>query len=84
MLFKVAYSHLFPGAAVTVEDDGGQDGAGQIEFADGSAALARWRRDAGAITLDVPSYRTAKGTDVDARRWSLTLGEGGTWRAARA
>ena len=83
MRFSFSHSHAFPGCRVTAEDDGAAEEAGMIEFGDGVTVIGAWRRDGDGVLLDIPSYRTARGTDVAAHGWRLTRGEDGDWRARR-
>lgn len=55
-----------------------------VEFADGVTVLAAWHAAGEDIVLDIPSYRTAKGTQVKGRTWRLVRGKEGVWRAERA
>lgn len=75
-------SHAYPGGRVAVTDDGGEDVA-IVEFADGVTVPARLSRAGDALLVEVPAYRTARGTGIDARRWRVARGADGTWRAAR-
>ena len=45
--------------------------------------IGEWRPDGDDILLDVPRYRTSKGTTVDARGWRLARNEKGDWRSHR-
>lgn len=84
MRFLFPHSHAFPGGRVVVEDD---DKAGPeclVEFGDGVTVIAQWRPAGDAIRLSVPTYRTAKGTQVAARNWRLARRKDGVWRSERA
>mgnify|MGYP001252258857 CR=1 FL=1 len=83
MRFVFPHSHAFPGGRVLVEDDGAAAGAGEVEFADGSVVVAAWRQEGDDFQLEVPTYRTARGTEVAARRWRLAKGRDGVWRTRR-
>ena len=83
MRFVFPHSHAFAGGRVLVEDDGAAAGAGEVEFADGSVVVAAWRQEGDDFQLEVPSYRTARGTEVAARRWRVTEGRDGVWRTRR-
>lgn len=83
MRFVFTHSHAFPMGTVVVEGDerGGCDGL--VTFADGVTLVAEWYRDGGEILLDIPSYRTAKGTAIGPHRWRLSQKPDGTWRSDR-
>ncbi|WP_121062081.1 hypothetical protein [Chachezhania antarctica] len=83
MRFAFPHSHAFRGGRVTVEDDGGAPPACLVEFSDGVTVMGEFRHDGPDIVLDVPAYRTSKGTDVGARRWRLSRSEAGVWRTTR-
>ena len=51
--------------------------------ADGSVVVAAWRQEGDDFQLEVPTYRTARGTEVAARRWRLAKGRDGVWRTRR-
>ena len=83
MRFSFPYSHAFPNGRVIVKDDGVKEPRCMVEFADGTTVIAAWRPGKEDIALDMPDYRTAKGTRVSARRWRLVRGSDGIWRAKR-
>ncbi|WP_374579110.1 hypothetical protein [Phenylobacterium sp.] len=83
MRFVFPHSHAFPGGRVMVEEDGAVGSAGEVEFADGSVVAAAWRRDGNDFDLEVPTYLTARGTEVAARRWRVVQGRDGVWRTRR-
>lgn len=83
MRFVFTHSHAFPKGTVIVEGGTGSGSDGLVEFSDGVNLVAEWWRDGEAIVLDIPSYRTAKGTVVAAHRWRLTRRADGTWRSDR-
>jgi hypothetical protein len=83
MRFVFPHSHAFPGGRVLVEDDGAAAGEVEVEFADGSVVVAVWRQEGDDFQLEVPTYRTARGTEVAARRWRLAKGRDGVWRTRR-
>ncbi|WP_411033998.1 hypothetical protein [Shinella sp. BYT-45] len=84
MRFSFPHSHAFPGGRVTVEDAAAAEGSCVVEFGDGIVLIGEWRPAGTDIELDVPAYRTAKGTKIDARRWRLVQGGDGLWRSQRA
>ncbi len=84
MRFKFPHSHAFPGGHVVVEDDAKAGPECLVEFGDGVIVIAEWRLASGAIHLSIPAYRTAKGTQVEARNWSLVQRKDGVWRSERA
>lgn len=79
MRFTFTHSHAFPGGIAVIERN--SESGGQVDFADGSAVDAEWWEDGEDLILDVPSYRTAKGHPIDARRWRLIQSADGTWRS---
>lgn len=83
MRFVFTHSHAFPMGTVIVE--GGTEFVvdGLVEFSDGVSLIAEWWRDGEDIILDIPSYRTTKGTAVSAHRWRLTRRQDETWRSHR-
>ena len=83
MRFTFPHSHAFPGGRVAVAEEGGDPAACMVEFSDGVTVIAGYRRIGEDIVLDVPSYRTSKGTLVAARRWRNSKRSDGIWRTAR-
>ena len=83
MRFVFTHSHAFPRGTVIVETDAESGADGLVEFSDGVSLIAEWWRDGEDIILDIPSYRTAKGTAVGPHRWQLTRKPDGTWRSHR-
>ena len=83
MRFLFPYSHAFPNGRVTVDDDGATQPVCLVEFSDGTTVLSTWHREKENIDLDIPDYRTAKGTRVSARRWRLVRGLDGIWLTKR-
>ncbi|HRN83226.1 MAG TPA: hypothetical protein PK857_00280 [Hyphomicrobium sp.] len=83
MRFTFPHSHAFRRGRVVVEDDKAAGPDCLVEFGDGVTVIAEWRRDGEAILLNIPTYRTAKGTQVAARSWRLGKGKDGTWRSER-
>jgi hypothetical protein len=77
-----SHSHLYPGARCRAEGCL-RDGPVAVTFADGM-------RVAGHLadgTLSLAAYRTARGTEIAARRWAVAVGEpddGGTPLRIRA
>ena len=83
MRFTFPHSHAFRRGRVAVDDDGKAGPEGLVEFGDGITVAAQWRTEDDAIRLDVPDYRTAKGTLVTARTWRLVRDKRGVWRSER-
>ncbi|MGO4562991.1 hypothetical protein [Rhizobiales bacterium 3FA27D7] len=83
MRFAFPHSHAFPRGRVDVEDDGSGGPECLVEFGDGMTVIARWHRNGEAIDLNVPTYRTARGTQVAAHDWRLSRRKDGVWRAER-
>ena len=71
MRFRFPHSHAFPGGRVSIEEDGRAGPECLVEFGDGVTVIADWQRIGADIVLNVPSHRTAKGTQVSARTWRL-------------
>ncbi len=82
MRFSFPHSHAFPGGRVTVDEDDAAEGACEVEFA-GVTVIGAWSREGAALHLDVPTYRTAHGTQVTGRRWRIARGKDGGWRSQR-
>lgn len=82
MIFRFADSHAYPGCGVTLAPATGDDMA---EFADGSAAPAHWEPDAvsDGYVVDLGAYRTARGTDIAAKRWRVGRADSG-WKVTAA
>lgn len=83
MRFSFPHSHAFSGGEVRIEDAEATEGKCVVEFGDGVVMIGDWHPDVDAVVLDVPAYRTARGTEVDARRWRLVLDQQGRWRSKR-
>ncbi len=84
MRFSFPHSHAFPGGEVRVEDAEAAEGMCVVEFGDGIAMIGEWHPDGDHVRLSIPAYRTARGTDVDARRWRLVRDNAGSWRTRRS
>lgn len=83
MRFSFSHSHAFPGSRLSIEDAEASEGTCVVEFADGSATIGEWHPDGDDIVLEIPDYRTAKGTDVAAQSWRLVQNKKGEWRSQR-
>lgn len=83
MRFAFPHSHAFHRGRVVVDDDAITDPKCLVDFGDGITVIAEWRHAGDAIGLSIPSYRTAKGTQVAARTWRLVHGKDGVWRSER-
>ena len=66
---------------VAVDDDAKAGPEGLVEFGDGVVVIAQWRSTGDTIQLSVPTYRTAKGTQVAAGTWRLV--QRIAWRSER-
>lgn len=78
MILRATHSHLYPGHRGTIAglarlSDLPADGAGVIEFSDGSTTLANITRSDDGWRLDTDAYRTMAGTRIAAKRWKLAL-----------
>jgi hypothetical protein len=83
MRFVFPNSHAFPRGRVAVEDDGSDGLECLVEFGDGVTVIGRWQRNDEMIDLHIPTYRTARDTQVAAHNWRLTQRKDGTWRSER-
>lgn len=83
MRFIFTHSHAFPGGMVVIENLATSGAAAGVEFADGAALEAECQRDGTDLILEIPAYRTAKGTAVGAHRWRVVRDETGTWHSRR-
>lgn len=83
MRFSFPNSHAFPGGRVTVEDDSKPGPECLVEFGDGATVIATWQQVGPNIVLTVPSYRTVKGTQIEAKSWHLSRQTDGVWRSQK-
>ncbi|OJV02342.1 MAG: hypothetical protein BGO16_01980 [Nitrobacter sp. 62-23] len=83
MRFVFPHSHAFRRGRVAVEDDQKEGPACLVEFGDGVTVIAECRLVGDDIHLSIPTYRTAKGTQVAPRTWRLVKSKGGQWRSER-
>lgn len=83
MRFAFPHSHAFPRGRVVVEDDGSDGPECLVEFGGGVSVIGHWQRNGEAIDLHVPTYRTARGTQVAARDWRLKERKDGVWQSER-
>ncbi|MGD9922623.1 MAG: hypothetical protein AB7V13_14450 [Pseudorhodoplanes sp.] len=83
MRFVFPHSHAFRRGRVTVDDDQKEGPGCLVEFGDGVTVIAEWRTVDNAIHLSIPTYRTAKGTQVAPRTWRLVRAKDGLWRSER-
>ena len=81
MRFRFSRSHPYPGAVVSVIDDPPQGSNCVIEFGDGVVIVAGARTDGDAHLLDIPAYRTARGSNVGPSEWRVARSPRGGWRA---
>lgn len=84
MRLSFPHSHAFPSGHVRIEDAEAAEGMCVVEFGDGIAMIGQWHPAGDEFHFTVPPYRTAKGTDVDARKWQPVRGDGGKRRSQRA
>lgn len=79
------HSHAFNGALLSVEDEDAGEASCLVEFGDGVVVVAAVTvLTPDAFEIDVPEYRTAKGTVVKARRWRIARqNDGRGWRSRR-
>jgi hypothetical protein len=83
MRFAFPHSHAFRRGRVTVNDDGRAGPECLVAFSDGVTVIGVWQRDGEALHLSIPTYRTAKGTQIAPRSWRLVQAKDGTWRSER-
>jgi hypothetical protein len=83
MRFVFPNSNAFARGRVAAEDDGSDRPECLVEFGDGVTVIARWQSNDEAIDLHVPTYRTAKGTQVVAHDWRLVQSKDGVRRLQR-
>jgi hypothetical protein len=82
MILKASHTHFYPGNRGTISGlasiaDLGAGCDCLVEFVDGSAASARISRDVDGWQLQTCAYRTAAGTDIAEKRWSIGLQDDG-------
>jgi hypothetical protein len=84
MRLRFTHSHAFDGCRLSLSDP--EHPGTEVEFADGTVVLADCQPtgEGGAWMLELPAYRTGKGTAVGAARWRLARDARGDWRARRA
>ena len=78
MILEATHTHLYPGhrgriSGLVQMTDLPAGGDCQVEFSDGSMALARISKSGENWLLDTDAYRTAAGTDIAAKRWRICL-----------
>lgn len=83
MRFSFPHSHAFQGGRLQIDDAETGEGTCMVAFGDGVEIIGEWQPDGDDILLDIPAYRTARGTDVSARSWRLAQGRDGRWRSRR-
>ena len=64
MRFSFTHSHAFPGGLVIFEVDEASGPKCTIEFGDSIVAEAEWRPNGEDLILEIPAYRTPKGTAI--------------------
>lgn len=84
MRFSFPHSHAFAGGRVIVEDDSKPGPVCLVEFGDGATVIASWQQVGPDIVLEVPSYRTVKGTQIEPKSWHLAQRTDGVWRPQKA
>lgn len=83
MRFVFPNSHAFRRGRVVVSDDHQAGAECLVEFGDGVTVIGVYHHDGDALHLSVPTYRTARGTQVVARSWRLSQGKDREWRSER-
>lgn len=83
MRFIFTHSHAFPGGTVVLENAAASPSVAAVEFVDGVALEADCRREGEDFILEIPAYRTGKGTAVGAKRWRIARKAGDGWQSVR-
>ena len=83
MILEASHTHLYPGHRGKVSGlaqiaDLQVGGDCLVEFSDGSATTARISKTGSDWLLDTDAYRTAAGTDIAQKRWSVCLEQEGS------
>ncbi|HWK50147.1 MAG TPA: hypothetical protein VNR40_09685 [Steroidobacter sp.] len=88
--FSANHTHLYPGAQLRPLDVSSEPRLSPgddmlVEFSDGMFATGRLlEADPDAAVLQMPIYRTQRGTEVTARTWRLVSeGESGSMRVQK-
>jgi hypothetical protein len=71
---RATASHLYPGAPLRTADalpGEGETAECLVDFADGTCARGRLAGAPGGLVLALAAHRTARGTDIPAKRWRL-------------
>ncbi|MGD2172543.1 MAG: hypothetical protein PVI79_08995 [Gammaproteobacteria bacterium] len=82
MILRATHTHLYPGHRGTISGlaqlaDLAAGGDCLVEFSDGSVAAAKISKSANDWRLDTRAYRTAAGTDIAEKHWSVRLQDAG-------
>jgi hypothetical protein len=82
MILRATHTHLYPGARGSItglERVAGLERGSDclVEFSDGSVAAAKISGSASGWRLCTAAYRTAAGTDIPDKRWSVRLRNSG-------
>lgn len=83
MRFRFPHSHAFQRGRLAVDTDDEPGPTCTIEFGDGSVVIGECRKVEDAFVLSIPRYVTAKGTDVEPKRWRIVRSKDGVWRSER-
>lgn len=73
MRLQLSHTHAFPGCLVRIADYDNED-ENLVEFGDGMIAADRYMREGASLTLTIAAYRTARGTDLGEKSWTLIPG----------
>jgi len=76
--FSANHTHLYPGAFLRpLDGDAARLSAGDdvlVEFSDGAVVSGHLlEADPDAIVLQMPTYRTRRGTEVEAKAWRVVV-----------
>ncbi|MGC4028448.1 MAG: hypothetical protein QM696_06230 [Steroidobacteraceae bacterium] len=79
---RFTHTHAYPGAHCTISPS--SEGQILIEFSDAShAAGVLQQQTQDELRLEAGAYRTASGTEIDAKNWLLRRESGDRWRVVK-
>lgn len=81
MLFRTAMHSNAAGSSSTTTPQARPECL--VELGDDVTVIGEWRRADDAIHLSIPTYCTARKTQVTRRTWRLVQGNHGVWRSER-
>ncbi len=83
MRFEFANTHAYPGCRARQSEASEDPDTSEclVEFSDGVTVAGHWTASADGIVVRIPTYRTTRGTSIEAKAWLLQAdGEAGRWR----